>query len=149
MCVRERGSYGIKIIDALGFSPKIALMVNPVSSSSILCRPVRYTPYRPVGSIDHVPRRPLERGCVSGNGFVACAMWWNRLSPNSRSHRLCLLRSTLLLLCPWADAISVFTPFFASSALLHPLRHDPPPVAGYACKRLIVAAKRMRNASVH
>lgn len=97
-------------------------------------------------------------------------MWWNRLSPNDQkpvlvSHRLSyLLMLTTLLSATYCARrlmpcrISTCAPFHylsnrmdvcmcmysgpssPLSALLHAIRYDP--FAGYARKRLIVAAKR-------
>ena len=113
--------------------------VSSSSSSWAVC-----TPYRPGGLFDHVPRRTLEQGCVLGNGFVAsCGVpcGGDRLSPNSRSHRLCLPHTTVTP-CPRRLMPFPFSPSSSkvSSARLHAIRYDP--FAGYARKRLIIAAKR-------
>ena len=128
MCTRTRLVWNQKSFDALGFlNPRLHSCQSPYPHPQSRAITVRYPPYRPLGSIDHVPRRPLEtRVRFRERLRCMCHVVWNRLSPNSRSHRLCLLLRSTLLLCPWADAMSVFTPFLTSSALLHSLRHDPP-----------------------
>ena len=148
MCTRPRLVWNQKSLMLSAFSPKIALMAIPVSSSSILCHPVRYTPYRPLGSIDHVPRRPLETRmrlrerlrCMLPCGGTAC-LQIVEATGYAYYYGVPYYCARGLMPCP------------SSHLFLHPLLcytlYAMTPVAGYACERLLVAAKRMRNTSVH
>ena len=102
---------------------------------------------------DHVPRSTLEQGCVFGNGFcciLPCGGTASFHLPKIiQSHRN-RMRTTTTSLQTCARRLmrpSDFVPFhFLLLHSLHsytPLRYDP--LAGYARKRLIVAATRMRT----